>query len=100
MLLEIHLLENAFLFPIYLQSRLDAKPDDNGGPPVMVGAPAALLDMGHILEMADWRAKESLMIPAIMPAFNCLLAGCFYMGNKATVWESPILVAKDNNQQI
>ena len=33
----------------------------------MVGAPAALLDMGHILEMADWRAKESLMIPAIMP---------------------------------
>lgn len=90
-------MENAFLFPKYFQSRLDAKPDDNRGVPAMVGAPAALLDMGHILEMADWRAKESLMIPAIMPALNCLLAGCFYMGNKATVWESPILVAKDNN---
>jgi len=95
--LEIHILENVFLFPKYFQSRLDAKPDDNRGLPAMVGAPAALLDMGHILEMADWRAKESLMIPAIMPALNCLLAGCFYMGNKATVWESPILVAKDTN---
>lgn len=90
-------MENVFLFPKYFQSRLDAKPDDNRGLPAMVGAPAALLDMGHILEMADWRAKESLMIPAIMPALNCLLAGCFYMGNKATVWESPILVAKDTN---
>lgn len=90
-------MENAFLFPKYFQSRLDAKPDDDRGPPAMVGAPETLLDVGHILETADWRAKESLMIPALMPALHCLLTGCFYTGNKATVWESPILVAKDNN---
>ena len=53
---------------------------------MMVGAPRALLDMGHILEIGDWRAKESLMIPAIVPALNCLLADCFYSGNKATIW--------------
>lgn len=61
---------------------------------MMVGAPAALLDMGHILEVADWTAKESLLIPALVTALSSPLPDCFNMGNKATIWGPLILVAK------